>query len=841
MASFCELKISEAAKGFLSESEVKGLLDELKKRSAKDAELKAEDLAARLDRSAEEILSEKQTLKLKTERERLASIIKKQKIDKFLEPFDDKVEGLKALLDGTQGNIKNNRFSAGARQKAMIDGLLGRFGIMMKQAKVKDLYDDPQSSLDLAKALFDEPVENAGINTLAQIVRDIYKHIIDLTKEEGGFTRELRTRIARQTHNPEKMGHAAATLPDRFRLRVEAFKRFGADFKSTRDFLSDVAYNRWKNTITPLLDVKKTFGNVSAQEMDDALKDIYDAALSGRDIGVEEPTDVERLFQFKRPRSITKRMAEAREIHFKDGESWDTYSRLYGQGSVQEAIFNTIEKAGEQIGLMKTFGPNPKVMFDKVLNEVKAQTPITKGTRMSLNFAESIFKELDGSTRIPVDHMIAKIGQGLRSLGSMAKLGLVLLTSLNDVAIRASLIRSHGVGYLDSYLEAIKPLLRGKTPADQELIVDSLGVWARAQIGHTLSRFSSLDTPAGGMSKLMQKYFSIVGMNWWDRVSREGTATFLSRLMAKRRGVSFKNLAPEEARIMKLYGLDEREWDLIRADGNLVNPYGNELFITPDAAQYYSEDSIRAYLGNPKATAREIKAVRDDIEERLRVYFIDQTDHGLIQPSASDRAYMIHGTQPGTVPGELLRFIGQFKYFNIAMTRRVFGRIIKGEGAEFGRLNAAQAMAEFMVGSTALGYISITSKDALKNRTPRDPEQAKTWIDSMVQGGTFGIWGDYMFGEYNKYGRSLIEGIAGPVAGTIDDVASVVAKIARGDHAAEATLKLLEQNLPFSNVWFTKAAMQHLFLNSLHERVHPGYLASVRRNLRKQGQHAIFP
>jgi hypothetical protein len=68
------------------------------------------------------------------------------------------------------------------------------------------------------------------------------------------------------------------------------------------------------------------------------------------------------------------------------------------------------------------------------------------------------------------------------------------------------------------------------------------------------------------------------------------------------------------------------------------------------------------------------------------------------------------------------------------------------------------------VTSTVLGYAAMTAKDMLKGKTPRDPKDPNTIIKAFTQGGGAGIYGDFLFGEYNRFGQSPLETAAGPDA-----------------------------------------------------------------------------
>ena len=52
-----------------------------------------------------------------------------------------------------------------------------------------------------------------------------------------------------------------------------------------------------------------------------------------------------------------------------------------------------------------------------------------------------------------------------------------------------------------------------------------------------------------------------------------------------------------------------------------------------------------------------------------------------------------------------------------------------------------------MVTQGFLGYVSMTLKDLLKGKEPRDPNNFKTIMAAFLQGGGLGIYGDVLFKE----------------------------------------------------------------------------------------------
>ena len=62
---------------------------------------------------------------------------------------------------------------------------------------------------------------------------------------------------------------------------------------------------------------------------------------------------------------------------------------------------------------------------------------------------------------------------------------------------------------------------------------------------------------------------------------------------------------------------------------------------------------------------------------------------------------------------------------------------------------------------TVLGYVAQSAKEMARGKTPRDPSLAATWQSSLLQGGGMGIYGDFIMGDFSRFGRTPVETLAG--------------------------------------------------------------------------------
>lgn len=631
MNKACINELKALSKDILSDEDAKALFDEIQRRAKQEALNGVQDINDALEKVGRDLAAETERQAMIEKRNALLNILIKDKINTHLQEFKDEGKGFLAYTGGIQSNIKNSRFSTAALQKSTAGRLMGRFLHSLREGNLLKVFKDRKMEVEIAKELFQEgTTKNSDVAAVAKAIKASYEDSRKMLNNAGADIGTLPEYIARSTHQPEKMLQTADGFFDRMKLRREARKNF-TNYVDAKKWLIDTAYTKWRDFMLPLLDQARTF---QGQDVEKFMRSAYEAMVSG--VRKEAPTDKEsKLFAFKGPGNRAKKLSAERIFHFKDGESWYSYNKRYGSGTVQASVINTIERAGHEIGLLKSWGTNPRAMFDTVSRDILERNRVNPGfTEKKFNFSELVFRSVAGEDRVPVDNLLAKIGAGVRAVQTMSKLGNVLFSSLPDIGGKSLLLQRHGESVLGSYGDAVTRFFRGAASKDRTALMDSLATWAGSEFGHMSAYFSAADSPIGSFTQHMQTFMKLTGIEWWDKTNRTATAESISRLLANQRERSYMDLHPGTRETMNLYGLGEKEWDLIRSQPSAL--VDGKYYITPDAMRYLSDDSIRNYLEKPNASKFEIQRTRDDLEDRLQTYFVDQTDHANIQQEGSD-------------------------------------------------------------------------------------------------------------------------------------------------------------------------------------------------------------
>lgn len=589
------------------------------------------------------------------------------------------------------------------------------------------------------------------------------------------------------------------------------------------------------------IDVTK--GAVS--DADAFLKQAYDNLASGIHMKANGADESDLKLAFKGPGNLAKKLSAHRVLHFKSAADFMKYNARFGHGSLVDSIFRDIERAARNTALMETFGPNPRAMFDRVRDDLidKSRSDVKKVDRLRRSSLENQFAVISGETRIPGNVQAAMITSGVQAVEAMAKLGGATLSAFGDLAFKTQALREGGDNILSAWGRTLSSSIEGFAPGEKKVVGELLGVGLDGMIGSIMSRFTTADDTPGAIAKALQKFFKVSLLTPWTEGHKAGLALMWSRDLAMQKALGFTELDPAMRRLMGYYGIDEPRWNVMRrairqeADGR--------EYLMPDAIRALPDEAFAPLISGP-VNERAIARAKDEIETALRTYFTDRADAAVPTPGARERAILTQGTRPGTPLGVAARLVGQFKAFPVTMSTKVLGRMAGADThAQFFRNLAKgdgdfQGLVHMIVAMTVLGYGAQSAKEMAKGKSPRDPTNYKTWVAAMLQGGGLGIYGDFLLGETNRFGRSMLDTLAGPTLGSIADLDQIRAKWMAGDDAGSDVIRVMKSNTPFLNLFYTQAALDYLIFYQMQEAVNPGYLRRMEQRIRKENDQTFI-
>ena len=638
-------------------------------------------------------------------------------------------------------------------------------------------------------------------------------------------------------------------------------KEPGYIVRQSHDILKirSAGYEVWRDAILPRLD-ERTFNGVSDRE--NFMNNVYKGLASGIHLTSEKP---DWMNGFKGSQNAAKRASQERVLHFKDGVSWHEYNQQFGTGSLREAIFGGLNSAARTTGMMRVLGTNPQNMFkyltDTIADDVRnAGNPAALADYMTQvrRLNRNTMPQVDGSLNIPGSVGLANTSSTIRGWLRMTQLGGAVISSFNDVPVAATEMRYQGRNFMDALLTSMKGRFAKYTSEEQKGILSSVGIYSDSMTQEVIRRISGDDTLTGKMGRAQQLFFKYNLMNFWTESGRNSNAMMITNWLAQNAELPHARLNDDLRRVLDLHGIGEKEWDLLRSM-EMTSSEGRK-FMAGSGIRGIPDEHIATYVESKglKATDRVIMDAREALEGQLRGYVLDRVNIAMSEPGERTLALMKMGTVPGTVPGEAIRFAGQYKSFTASFMQNVMGREVFGRGytpAGLGESKttsltnallrngkgAFMGAANLFVWATMFGYISLQTKLMLKGQTPR-PADAKTFLASAAQGGGLGILGDFMFGEVNRMGAGPITSLMGPAASNADSIMTLLQQSTRGDAKLGDFYRTALDNTPFLNIFWLRTAMNGLILNRIQDALDPGSLERYQRRVqREQGNEFLIP
>jgi hypothetical protein len=720
-------------------------------------------------------------------------------------------------------------------------------------------------------------------------------HVLQLIKRDKQFLDDVTTEMLHidegqpVTANQDAQWFAKvlSDVSNESRLRVQTA---GADVKRLRNWVPqrhDVArivkagMEEWRGFIlkNDLLNTERTFGEMSGEQINEALEEVYYKIVRGTDVATI--ADWHSLVPFG-PSDMSQQLAnQHRALFFKDAGSWLQYSEAFGSGNVFDSVMQHLRENATNAAAMEFMGTNPQGFMERYIKHLEKRIWDDPGLTdaQKKKQAGKLPRNLDqvnspiamgfnlvtGRADRAHNHIGAKAGAFLRSWTSLAKLGMATLSSITDLATSAARMRVQGMPLLEGYSGMVRGLFEGKLDHEKKELAYLLGVGFDGMLGDIHARFMAEDQVHGKFSKAQQTFFKLSGLTDWTERNRTTFAMMSSAHMAMRTKEGWANLTERFRSNLLQHGIDERTWKAIQTLEQA--DVDGKRYITPEAARNLDEEAVARYA-EPEVLkmaahiqdevlkrkmskrdaagilARRREAIqyqaRMDIEDKLGAYFLDETNYGVIVPDERTRRWQTAGLQPGTVWGEAARFMMQFKSFPIAFTQRQIMAHL--HGAPGGKIDKG-GLAHLIAMSTILGYVAMSMKDIVKGREPRDPTDVGTWGAAFMQGGGGGIYGDFLLNKFDRFGSSPLKTVEGPFPNTADEFAKMVMNTVHGDPPSVArAFYFAKNNTPFLNLWYTRLPLDYLILYHLQEMVTPGYLRRMERRLKKEyGQEMISP
>lgn len=597
---------------------------------------------------------------------------------------------------------------------------------------------------------------------------------------------------------------------------IPRLERYGVPQAHNELAIIEAGFEKWRATLLPLLDRQRMLSHATGEPMGDgalelALKDVFEAIRTDG-WSRRQPNGTAG------GRSLANQRTEHRFLHFKDGASWRAYQEQFGVGDAWSAVMGYLDGMSRDIALMQRFGPNPSsgVEYARQLVEQDAGlsgNPLRKRQAQSATYdMQTMFLHMQGSVNAPAHAKTALFFGTVRNLLVASQLGSAMLSAVTDVNFGRITAQFNGMPatrLIGRHLSLLSP----GNSADRQVAV-RLGLIAdeASAILSSQARYLGETQGAEISRRLSETTMRISGLSAWTQAGRWAFGMEFLGFLADHSDRALVDLPAPLQRALVRHGL-AGDWDRVRA-GQLMEHKGGR-FVDPGNFQ--------------------------DSDLGLRVISMIRSETEFAVPSVSlyGRSKVGGREAPGTIGGELLRNTLMYKSFGITLAM-THGRRAAMQAGWAGKLTYA---GNLIVTATTLGAFSMQLKEMAKGRDPREMDNSKFWTAALMQGGGFGIFGDFVFSDTNRFGGGFAETVAGPVVGLATDVhrATVgnVQELAAGKSledtkAVSDLLGLAERYTPVaSSLWYSKLATQRLVFDQIRAATDPhGAAAKFERQKR---------
>lgn len=591
----------------------------------------------------------------------------------------------------------------------------------------------------------------------------------------------------------------------------------------TPELVGRATFKEWSDFMLPLLDRERMLDLDTGLPMGDArllsaMKEAYESIRTNGLIDVAERA-ADGKQTFGRGGEVNMRHSSARFFHFKDIDDFLIYNEKFGsgEGGLFGSVMGHISSMTRDIAIMQELGPKPNAVMKNM--ELKLQGD--GAMPLSVNAIKGMYDTLAGRNSYhgelpPVYKAIA----GWLNLKRAAYLGSAPISAMSDTFFIGMAAKMNGL----SSMNTLGRYLQNLNPAD-------------ARHRKIARRHLFTASAASGMS--------LQGARFADDLGRGGITSFLAGVTNRASGLAAMTDSGRNAIGLELAGVlaDVRETGII--DPALLEAsaiYG----VTPDdwkimmAATPEYMDEVDADFMFPESIA---KLGGDHVETAVRFqeWFTGMSMVALNEPTLLTRAITTGAIAGDARPGTLNRMIFSNIFFakSFPITVMINHLLPSMRAAAQGRMGQMAALA---IGTTVFGAFALQARQISAGKDPQDMTNPKFMVQAMLQGGGLGLFGDFMFKDYNRFGNSLGGTLAGPVIGSLESILKIGDLDSLGtdeslDKQLADTWKLLNREIPTVRLWYTRLLVERLMLDQVERALNPAYdkkISKIEKRLKKQ-------
>lgn len=547
--------------------------------------------------------------------------------------------------------------------------------------------------------------------------------------------------------------------------------------------------------------------------------------------------------QFKGNGARSNRHAEERQIHFKDADSVMGYWDKYGEKTFPDILLGHLESMAKDISFIEHFGPNPDSTYRMLRDQAEQSAKTSAPTDMEkidkeLAQLDNLYDYAAGKTKPVANRSVSTSFEVIRNLNNAGKLGSAFWASFyGDKVMLDAVGRINNLPIMQSWHNELRLLNPFNATERRQLQRQTLMLEymqsAMYRFGDDLGRSSW----SSKLSNAVMKVSGMSAINEWRRGAFG--LTMMDSIGHEVGSKSWAEVGKQDMHILQSFGITEHDWNIWKLAKLEDYGHGNNTMLTPESIAKIPNEALQQAGIIPEGASPQVaEQLRRDAMVKYLGALHSESLNAVIEPGWADRAAMVGGLQRGNLRDEITRSFWQFKAFPVAQFKRMWdiGMSRKSTGGKIGFLSTVMLM------QTLAGSMMLQTQSLLSGEDPRPMNDWKFWVAAFLKGGSLGLYGDFLFSQAGttRYGSGPLEALAGPTIGPAADAVTALTKAGNAMNSGNPThlganlMNIGKGFLPGSNLWYTRAATDHIIFQNAQEQLSPGYLSNMRASSMKQ-------
>jgi hypothetical protein len=674
------------------------------------------------------------------------------------------------------------------------------------------------SMKNVVRAMMGESVDDPRAKEMAEGLKAVQEYSVREFNRHGGFLPFRQNRGPAQKWDRQKLEALTRKHPTREGAR--------------REFIDE---------IMPRLDREALIDVEDGLPMEDArlermLGQMFDDIVDGKSMSDSGA--------FAKMDSMSANRAQPRVLTFKDADNWLAAQEKFGAADSEEHIYDTLisemEDFSEDIAILRVLGPRP----DAAVRQIKQEMAQRGAPQPFFANIDALYDVVSGKINMPERDRAAQAGHLFRSVTNAAALGGAFISALTDVPLagtaQAFATGRSLPGSIKDQIGRTITLFKPGSQAEQRMAI-RLGLTANG-LTNRIQDMNRTMIDEMGMAKGVVRLGdavnqSVMRLSLLERWTTTQRWTFQMEMLSEITRQSrrqWSELTSNLRRTFEARGIDEQDWNAIRADENkIIDPETGERILNP---QLVAAPKGRGDFDDPGGPGA------PEAARKLKRTLVEEARFAVPVPGVKERATLTFGGRAGTFVGETARTAMMLKSFPVTLTAQQGMRTME-IASKRGVAPAVGYLSSMIAATAATGGLVQQLDLFTSGKKPAPMDTLSFWQDAMLRAGSMGLIGDVMFGSVSKFGLGSF--LLGPAFTTMKEgyqfgeavTESGIQAIRDSDSLTEALgdnntgrefLDFVDQVNPFGSLWWSQLALDRAVQDNIQRAIDPRAEESFR-------------